>query len=172
MNDTTTITHHAHFEVREDEETGRRYWYGAEDGWKDATDVGDEHGRMILDPKHYAVGTVLVMTEPLSPFRHELTASMKDSPATLPARLLAEAEAMDEENMRRIEGGKSDDLTDGLHRGHAAGLRRAATEMRAQLDKIAAIAQMMEDDAKNEDVACDPVAVDLLTSYARRLRSL
>lgn len=55
--------HTGRFELRIDEETGRRYWWGGEDGWKDATEIGED-GVLTLDAMHFAVGTVLSLTEP------------------------------------------------------------------------------------------------------------
>lgn len=59
-------THHARFELRQDEETGRLYWWGGEDGWKDATEVG-ENGALTLDAQHFTVGSVLTLVEPFDP---------------------------------------------------------------------------------------------------------
>ena len=53
----------ARFELQQDEETGRLYWWGSEDGWKDATEVG-ENGVLTLDGQHFAVGSRLILTEP------------------------------------------------------------------------------------------------------------
>lgn len=50
----------AYFELIEDED-GRVFWHGAEDGWKDACDMGD---MLILDAKQFKVGTVIRMEEP------------------------------------------------------------------------------------------------------------
>lgn len=61
--DDRAIRSWGHFELRQDEETGRRYWFGAESDWKDGTEVG-RNGVLILDSKHFEVGTRLVMTEP------------------------------------------------------------------------------------------------------------
>ena len=47
------------FELKQDEDTGRRYWWGAEDGWKDATEIGDEDGTLIMRPEHFSIGTIL-----------------------------------------------------------------------------------------------------------------
>lgn len=51
------------FELRKDEETGRLYWWGHEDGWKDATEIGED-GVLTLDAQHFAVGAVLSINEP------------------------------------------------------------------------------------------------------------
>jgi hypothetical protein len=50
------------FEIRVDEETGRRYWWGAEDGWKDATEIG-VNGVLTLDAAAFEPGTVLELHE-------------------------------------------------------------------------------------------------------------
>ena len=57
------MNHHARFELRQDEDTGRRYWWGSEDGWKDATEIGED-GVLMLDAQHFAIGSVLTLTEP------------------------------------------------------------------------------------------------------------
>lgn len=44
-------------------EDGRRFWWGAEDGWKDATEIG-KNGVLTLDASRFAIGTVLTLTEP------------------------------------------------------------------------------------------------------------
>src|SRR5690348_14358731 len=51
------------FELRVDEDTGRRYWWGGEDGWKDPTEVGED-GTLIVHVDSFQPGTVLVFTEP------------------------------------------------------------------------------------------------------------
>jgi hypothetical protein len=51
------------FELRKDEETGRMYWWGAEDGWKDATEIGED-GVLTLSAEHFAVGTIIELSEP------------------------------------------------------------------------------------------------------------
>ena len=51
------------FELRQDEDTGRLYWWGGEDGWKDPTEIGED-GVLILDGQHFAIGTVLLFREP------------------------------------------------------------------------------------------------------------
>lgn len=56
--------HFGRFEVREDEDAGRRYWWGAEDGWKDPTEVGED-GVITVDARHFAIGAVLYMSEPI-----------------------------------------------------------------------------------------------------------
>lgn len=56
--------HTGRFELRRDEDTGRLYWWGGEDGWKDPTEIGED-GVLTLDAQHFAVGTVLKMTEPV-----------------------------------------------------------------------------------------------------------
>ncbi len=58
--------HYARFELRQDEDTGRLYWWGHEDGWKDATEVG-ENGVITISCEHFKVGTVLHMIEPVKP---------------------------------------------------------------------------------------------------------
>jgi len=52
----------ANIELREDDD-GRRYWYGAEDGWKEPTELGED-GVLMLSVEHFAVGTKLYMEEP------------------------------------------------------------------------------------------------------------
>lgn len=54
---------YGHFEVKE--EDGRHFWFGAEDGWKDSDEIGED-GVLTIDAKHFAVGTVLAMSEPVS----------------------------------------------------------------------------------------------------------
>lgn len=44
-------------------EDGRRFWWGSENGWKDATEIG-ENGVLTLDAAAFAIGTVLTLTEP------------------------------------------------------------------------------------------------------------
>jgi hypothetical protein len=56
-------THTARFELRQDEDTDRLYWWGAENGWKDATEIG-ENGVLTLDASAFAIGTVLTLIEP------------------------------------------------------------------------------------------------------------
>ena len=51
------------FELRQDEDTGRLYWWGSEDGWKDATEIG-ENGVLTIDAAHFPIGTVLLLKEP------------------------------------------------------------------------------------------------------------
>lgn len=51
------------FELRQDEETGRLYWWGSEDGWKDETEVGED-GVLTLSAEHFKVGTILRFSEP------------------------------------------------------------------------------------------------------------
>lgn len=53
----------ARFELRQEENTGRLFWWGAEDGWKDAAEIGED-GVLTLDATAFAVGTVLILTEP------------------------------------------------------------------------------------------------------------
>jgi hypothetical protein len=55
--------HTGRFKVRVDEDTGRRYWWGGEDGWKDPAEIG-ENGVLTIDAQHFAVGTVLHLSEP------------------------------------------------------------------------------------------------------------
>lgn len=55
--------HFGRFELRQDEDTGRIYWWGAEDGWKDATEVGKD-GTLTLSVEHFKVGTILRFSEP------------------------------------------------------------------------------------------------------------
>lgn len=52
-----------YFELRSDEETNRRYWWGSEDGWKGATEIGQD-GVLTLDAGAFAVGTTLRLYEP------------------------------------------------------------------------------------------------------------
>ena len=52
------------FELMRDEDTGRLYWYGGEDGWKDNTEIGVD-GVLTICPEHFTVGTVLEFTEPV-----------------------------------------------------------------------------------------------------------
>lgn len=54
------------FELRQDEDTGRRYWFGSEDGWKDATEVGED-GTLTMSAEHFNVGAVLCFSEPDPP---------------------------------------------------------------------------------------------------------
>ena len=56
-----THAHTGRFELRI--ENGRRFWWGAEDGWKDATEIG-ENGVLTLDAAAFAVGTILILSEP------------------------------------------------------------------------------------------------------------
>lgn len=51
------------FELCVDEDTGRRYWFGSEDGWKDATEVGED-GTLTMSAEHFNVGAVLRFSEP------------------------------------------------------------------------------------------------------------
>lgn len=51
------------FQLMQDEETGRRYWYGSEDGWKGGTEVGMD-GIITLDAEGFVVGTVVLVSEP------------------------------------------------------------------------------------------------------------
>lgn len=51
------------FELRRDEETGRRYWWGSEDGWKDPTEIGED-GVLTISAEHFAIGTRLQLIEP------------------------------------------------------------------------------------------------------------
>jgi len=53
------------FELCQDEETGRLYWWGAEDGWKDPTEIGEE-GVLTMKAEHFKLGTTLTMREPFS----------------------------------------------------------------------------------------------------------
>ena len=48
MNPLTNRDITGRFEVRLSECTGRRYWWGWESGWKDATEIG-ENGVLTLD---------------------------------------------------------------------------------------------------------------------------
>lgn len=57
------MTMSGRFELKVDEDTGRRYWWGAEDGWKDATEIGKD-GLLTLHVDAFQPGTVLVFTEP------------------------------------------------------------------------------------------------------------
>lgn len=58
------IAHHtARFELRRDEDTGRLYWWGAEDGWKDATEIGED-AVLTLNGANFQVGTILRLSEP------------------------------------------------------------------------------------------------------------
>lgn len=52
-----------YFELKQDEDTGRKYWYGAEDGWKDGTEVGED-GVLIMNSEHFPVGTKLIFNDP------------------------------------------------------------------------------------------------------------
>ena len=56
-------TSYGHFELRKDEDTGRLYWWGSEDGWKDATEIG-EQGVLTLNAEAFTVGTSLTFIEP------------------------------------------------------------------------------------------------------------
>lgn len=51
------------YEIRQDEETGRRYWFGSEDGWKDETEIG-ANGVITLSVESFPVGTTLMLIEP------------------------------------------------------------------------------------------------------------
>ena len=51
------------FQLMQDEDTGRRYWYGSEDGWKDGTEIGWD-GIVTLDAEGFVVGTVIFVHEP------------------------------------------------------------------------------------------------------------
>ena len=51
------------FELRIDEDTGRKYCWGSEEGWKDATEIGED-GVLTLSADAFAVGTVLQFSEP------------------------------------------------------------------------------------------------------------
>ena len=62
--------HYGRFELRQDD-FGRRYWWGAEDGWKDPTEIG-ENGVLMLDAAHFAIGTVITLVEPCEEDDHEL----------------------------------------------------------------------------------------------------
>jgi hypothetical protein len=64
----------ARIELRVDEDTGRRYWWGFEEGWKDATEVG-QNGVLMLDVQHFDVGTVLTV-------EREVNRSRSDDDAT------------------------------------------------------------------------------------------
>jgi hypothetical protein len=50
------------FELKED--SGRKYWFGAEDGWKDATEIGDKEGTLVIGVDHFPVGTKLIFQDP------------------------------------------------------------------------------------------------------------
>lgn len=50
------------FELKQDEDTGRKYWFGAEDGWE--TEIGDEEGTLILRIDNFPVGTKLIFIDP------------------------------------------------------------------------------------------------------------
>lgn len=63
MNPLTNRDITGRFEVRLSEYTGRRYWWGWESGWKDATEIG-ENGVLTLDAAAFAVGTILILSEP------------------------------------------------------------------------------------------------------------
>lgn len=52
------------FELMEDDETGRKYWFGAEDSWIEGTEIGEDDGMLKLSIDTFPVGTVLVFTEP------------------------------------------------------------------------------------------------------------
>lgn len=60
----------AYFEVRVDEETGRKYWFGGESGWKDPEEVG-ENGVITMDTRAFEVGTFITMTEPLEALKEQ-----------------------------------------------------------------------------------------------------
>lgn len=53
-----------YFEVKQDEETGRKYWFGAESCWKDPEEVG-KNGIITINAESFEVGTVIHMEEPL-----------------------------------------------------------------------------------------------------------
>lgn len=57
------IIERGRFELRE--EDGRRFWFGGEEGWKDATEVGED-GVLIMSADHFPVGTVLEFTGPVT----------------------------------------------------------------------------------------------------------
>ena len=47
------------FELMEDEVTKEKYWFGAEEDWKEGTKIGTDDGTLILKPDAFPVGTVL-----------------------------------------------------------------------------------------------------------------
>lgn len=54
----------ARFELKEDE-NGRRFWWGAQEDWKDPTEVG-ENGQLIqIHVDAFEIGTIIEMREPI-----------------------------------------------------------------------------------------------------------
>lgn len=51
------------FELRQDEDTGRKFWFGGEEEWKDPTEVGED-GTLIVNADAFQVGTIFVFIEP------------------------------------------------------------------------------------------------------------
>jgi hypothetical protein len=68
----------ARFELRE--EDGRLYWWGAENGWKDATEIG-EKGVITIDAKGFEVGTVILVSEPSPQISTEAGVEVEDEQA-------------------------------------------------------------------------------------------
>ena len=54
----------ARFELIEDDDSGRRYSYGAQTDWKQATEVGTQTGELVMRPEHFATGTIVLVIEP------------------------------------------------------------------------------------------------------------
>lgn len=53
-----------YFEVKQDEETGRKYWFGGESGWKNPEEIGED-GVITMDAESFEVGTTISMREPV-----------------------------------------------------------------------------------------------------------
>lgn len=79
MGGTTMTT--GRFELRQDEDTGRRYWFGSEDGWKDATEVGED-GTLTMSAEHFSIGAVLCFSEPDPPPPPEENPDKDSTPQT------------------------------------------------------------------------------------------
>lgn len=100
MNPLTNRDITGRFEVRLSEYTGRRYWWGWEGGWKDATEIG-ENGVLTLDAAAFELGTVITLTEP---FAHGERASFHQLDIALDAltRIMTKAAELDDQTIARI----------------------------------------------------------------------
>lgn len=54
--------HYGSFEVKKDEVTGEKYWWGAEEGWKDPENMDSE---LTMNAKDFGVGAVITLEEPM-----------------------------------------------------------------------------------------------------------